>query len=266
MHWIFQESEAHLKHQDDLVVVSWIHSHVRGAKCFFSSIDVHSQYSYELFHDVILGGVFEIDIHNNCPNFDFYRLTPEGKEIVGACSKNKNLPGTFHETCQIPSFYRSQLSQISYVTSIPTRLFNFSSIQPVIDEFNQQNDARCDACFKRMPRKTLLKHIALKKLCKSFYAEQYQEMSTQSRKNTNSEYKKKNAQNIKRKKELYDFEHREEQREKKQKYNEEHKEEIRLKAKERRENSTLESRLKSFRDEIMPVSYTHLTLPTIYSV
>ena len=45
--WILENSFSFQKHQKKAVQVAWIHSHVRGAKCGLSSLDVHHQYNYE---------------------------------------------------------------------------------------------------------------------------------------------------------------------------------------------------------------------------
>ena len=39
----------------------WIHSHVQSVKCNFSSVDVHTQFSYSKIYPNILGLVLEID-------------------------------------------------------------------------------------------------------------------------------------------------------------------------------------------------------------
>ena len=69
--WIFNQSHAHHEHKDDLVLISWIHSHVGGVTCGFSSIDMHTQYCYEWSSPGILGAVFEIDKQNTCKKFVF---------------------------------------------------------------------------------------------------------------------------------------------------------------------------------------------------
>ena len=46
--WCNSESQTAKKYGSDrTVLVSWIHSHVRGAECGFSSVDVHTQYALQ---------------------------------------------------------------------------------------------------------------------------------------------------------------------------------------------------------------------------
>ena len=56
---------------DKTVIISWVHSHVRGNPCFFSSLDMHCQYAYEDQYPGILGTVFEITEENNCNKLFF---------------------------------------------------------------------------------------------------------------------------------------------------------------------------------------------------
>ena len=74
--WIFDKT-----YEKDPVLVTWIHSHVRGVPCCFSSIDMHTQYAYERVHPGIFGTVFQINEQNGCVKYDFYKLTEKGKHV-----------------------------------------------------------------------------------------------------------------------------------------------------------------------------------------
>ena len=74
--WIMDKT-----YEKDPVLVSWIHSHVRGVPCCFSSIDMHTQYAYERVHPGIFGTVFQINEQNGCVKYDFYKLTKKGKHV-----------------------------------------------------------------------------------------------------------------------------------------------------------------------------------------
>ena len=56
--WAFDKFKVDRKEKPCLI--SWIHSHVGGSECFFSSIDNHTQYSYQKVHKGVLGLVVEI--------------------------------------------------------------------------------------------------------------------------------------------------------------------------------------------------------------
>ena len=98
--WIFQESPAHDKLKDDLVLISWMHTHVQGAPCGFSAIDMHTQFSYGMIYPGILGTVFEIDEQNRCRKFDWYELTEKGQDVVKDCNrKHGNRSSIQHYSC-----------------------------------------------------------------------------------------------------------------------------------------------------------------------
>ena len=42
-------------------IIGWIHSHVRGEKCFFSGLDNHTQYSSQKSNSNFLGVVMQIN-------------------------------------------------------------------------------------------------------------------------------------------------------------------------------------------------------------
>ena len=57
MNWVLDQLQ-----KKDFVLISWIHSHVGGVPCGFSSIDMHSQFLYERAYPGILGTVFQINV------------------------------------------------------------------------------------------------------------------------------------------------------------------------------------------------------------
>ena len=71
--WAFKTFKAERKKKP--VLVSWIHSHVRGAECYFSSIDCHTQHTYEKVHNGVLGLV--VEIMENCQKgvHHFFEMT-----------------------------------------------------------------------------------------------------------------------------------------------------------------------------------------------
>ena len=68
------------------LLLAWIHSHVRGAECCFSSIDCHTQHSYSKIHKGVLGLVIEIGHDGQKGVHEFYEMSYYGKQIVEICS------------------------------------------------------------------------------------------------------------------------------------------------------------------------------------
>ena len=112
--WIVWSSQIAEKHGENVAVVSWVHSHVRGIACSFSSIDMHAQYAYNKHFPGILGLVFQIGLNGDLQKFDFYSLTGIGTAAVGRCSRSRNLSRHLHEECKSDSFYQSQKNLVTF--------------------------------------------------------------------------------------------------------------------------------------------------------
>ena len=65
--------------------MAWVHSHVDGNKCFFSSLDCHTQRTIQCQIPDALGIVLEIDKEKNLIQSDYYQLTPFGMKHVERC-------------------------------------------------------------------------------------------------------------------------------------------------------------------------------------
>jgi hypothetical protein len=76
--WAFDKFKMDRKEQPCLI--SWIHSHVGGSECYFSSIDNHTQHSYYKFHKGVLGLVVEIQQNGQKGVYDFFELSAFGKK------------------------------------------------------------------------------------------------------------------------------------------------------------------------------------------
>ena len=61
MKWIVDQTQ-----KEGYVLVSWIHSHVGGTLCGFSSVDMHTQYRWEQAFPAVLGTVLQINGNNYC--------------------------------------------------------------------------------------------------------------------------------------------------------------------------------------------------------
>ena len=105
-HWINYSSGVKKTFEQNVVPVSWVHSHVDGVPCGFSAVDMHTQ--FRLGEIGMFGMVFEIDKNNMCKKFDFYVLTEDGKNVVGAC---RNPAGVQHSSCFSEQYFCSVKSR-----------------------------------------------------------------------------------------------------------------------------------------------------------
>ena len=85
--WMFTRSET-AQSGKAVKLISWIHSHVRGASCQFSSIDVHSQFSMSRLYDGITGIVIKISSNGTCDTFDAFTLTSVGQKKIQQCKED----------------------------------------------------------------------------------------------------------------------------------------------------------------------------------
>ena len=87
-------------------VIAWIHSHVKGAPCGFSTIHVHTQYEHMLNYPNIVGIVVEI-ARSGVVKADAFSLTEIGFEAVAHCSRTSNLSSVQHGSCSSFDFFKS---------------------------------------------------------------------------------------------------------------------------------------------------------------
>ena len=92
-------------------ILSWVHSHVRGAPLGFSSIDVHTQFAYGQMFKEMFGLVIEFHSKESYL-FDFFTLSMEGIAHVGHCSRSQNLSSLQHGGCSGRNLYESIRSRI----------------------------------------------------------------------------------------------------------------------------------------------------------
>ena len=81
-------------------VVGWIHSHVNGSKCFFSGLDVHTQFRLQSMDEHFFGIVFQIHTDGFNWKLECYKLTELGMTTVANCSMIGQ-----HKSCQRKTFY-----------------------------------------------------------------------------------------------------------------------------------------------------------------
>ena len=111
----------------EVKIVSWIHSHVRGNQCFFSSVDVHTQLSMNFLFPQITGIVVEIGNDGQCIKYDSYSLTHLGEKEVKSCARSHSFGSELHHNCSNQDFYHSSLSNIDFLTTLPLNVANFLS-------------------------------------------------------------------------------------------------------------------------------------------
>ena len=91
---LISNSNTFKEHKDNAVVLSWIHSHVAGNNCFLSSVDVHTQWRYQIKYGIhVLALVMELS-QNDLENYDFYELSCYGRLGVKHCTQSG-----FHSEC-----------------------------------------------------------------------------------------------------------------------------------------------------------------------
>ena len=110
------------------ILIAWIHSHVRGAECSFSSIDNHTQHAYSKLHREVLGLVIEIQPNGKKGVYDFFELSKLGIEAIERCSRSKNCITTAqHDSCTGRKFYQSAMEKVSFDDFYTLNVSNFIS-------------------------------------------------------------------------------------------------------------------------------------------
>ena len=228
--WALAQSKSSLQHLE-LKTVAWIHSHVRGSFCGFSSVDVHTQHtSTKLTYENIIGIVVELSENDFCTKFDAYQLTPQGKNAVEVCRiQNTSIQ---HSECSDAKFFESVLSKVSFLPNedifisnfLASKLFQSHDNQRTKNTKNEKPEPDpemkiCKGCKKSFKAKSLNRHISLMKSCKAVYGDEFEEMKKQSRKQSIKTYNSVNKETIKRKQADYNEKNRETNKRKHARYN-----------------------------------------------
>ena len=240
--WIFKNSPALANHGSKLCMVAWIHSHVRGNGCFFSSVDVHThyQFSQSLGLEGFLGMVFQITETNKLKKYDAFDLTSLGIKSVAQCGREKNLSHQLHPKCDSSTFYMSRLNSITILSSLNLEISNFFDSCPPeqinslpeiameVDDGTQDipslvtkqclplaNERCCRGCEKEF--KSVLIHISRSKgPCKEKYSDEERKlMKSRNKKKSVQNYNQNNKKIIAKKQKKRDIANRN----KKQEYN-----------------------------------------------
>ena len=93
-------------------IVGWIHSHVRNDQdepCFFTSHDVHIQYSLQSKTSNFFGIVMQINSKGKYEDHEFYKLTEKGMTTVKKCLADSNIEHIQqeHSSCKSKNLYAS---------------------------------------------------------------------------------------------------------------------------------------------------------------
>ena len=124
--WIFENFDSEGKGNPHLIC--WIHSHVGGIKCGFSSIDVHTQHTLSKIHDEVLGMVIELNEGGQIANHDFYEISREGSRCVESCSRKKGCNAREqHDSCYNVNFYKSVRDKVLLHDDVELKIQNFMS-------------------------------------------------------------------------------------------------------------------------------------------
>ena len=108
--------------------MAWVHSHVLGSLCEFSSVDAHSHYILNRYvSSKIVGIVVEITDHDE--EWDVFKLTTLGQERISLCNNKNNIPHIQHPHCDgipLDMLYESckDLVTINHTNSNP-RILDF---------------------------------------------------------------------------------------------------------------------------------------------
>ena len=219
------------KYGSKLSIAAWVHSHVEGVECCFSSVDLHTQFTWSQVFPDILGLVFEIDQDGLPAEYDFYGLTTQGITELRKCRK----PGSDgHVECDKKSYYTSKLHLIDpidihlevhdfFQMSYPNEQL-FENEWPTIEEStkrklkpvkpsaheeeveiqdqeditnsyqSQDHEKECEGCKKTYNIDTFFKHFRRAKKCKEKYGDRYDDMIKERRENYKKAHNFKNTQ------------------------------------------------------------------------
>ena len=122
-------------------LLAWIHSHVGGVPCNFSSVDLHTQHSYSKIHEGILGMVLEINNSSQLVSHDFFELSNGGKLFVEQCSRRPNCNSrSQHETCNNASFYQSATNKVIFCSEFSLTVQNFMPGNNFLEDLSESQN------------------------------------------------------------------------------------------------------------------------------
>ena len=125
------------KFENDEKIIGWVHSHVRGIRCFFSSLDVHNQYLSQRLDSNHLGLVVQIHPDKSLVDHDYYQLTSLGMTTVTNCLNGSLHQGwdidnsKQHHSCCGENLYMSQKHLVDPLADLPLEIKVCLQIQAV---------------------------------------------------------------------------------------------------------------------------------------
>ena len=136
LEWIFKNL-IYSEERGRPYLMSWIHSHVGGAECFFSSVDVHTQHTLAKFHEAVIGMVIQLNENDKIVHHDFYEMSRQGLRHVENCSKKRNCNSRQqHDSCYNTNLYKTASDKVMLHDDVGLRVQNF--MLPNIGLQNQQ--------------------------------------------------------------------------------------------------------------------------------
>ena len=244
------ESPCYKQYANNSTILAWIHSHVNGAKCFMSSIDLHTQFILENNFPNILAIVVQIGPGNKFKN-ECYQLSEKGSQRIQSCNnENKHSPNVLHKYCSYPRFFECLTRKVDFSFNTFVVIDKRShhkelSSRAVSNEIKtDQTDLWiCKACDKRFNPQSILRHLRVKKCRIQFTSEEIVEFGKQSdtarrkyQSNYQSSYRPKynEANKLIVNKRQSDYDSLENNKAKKAKYKQVHNEEIKTQQQQRR--------------------------------
>ena len=147
--WAFQAFKDERKKKPCLI--AWIHSHVRGAECCFSSIDNHTQYAYSKVHNAVLGLVIEIDLNGKKGVEDFFEMSKSGKAAIETCSRKKDcITNQQHDSCSDRMFYQSAAHKVIFDDFFSVNVKNFMDKQTKENQIENDREIPADIRTSRI--------------------------------------------------------------------------------------------------------------------
>ena len=237
------------------LVIAWIHSHVRGSECSFSSIDNHTQHSFSKLHKGVLGLVIEIKKNGQKGSHDFFELTQIGRKTIERCSRQKNcISNEQHDSCNGREFYQSAYNKVIFDPSFSLKVRNFMSInvagaaclsdwdmgdfeediddlseveenefktpQPHSKNFQSTKDETCKICQNKFSN--LLLHLSRwSEACKDGYGDEFEKIKKMKEDEQRAKKRKLNSDSYERKKKRQEScpQDKEAEKERKKQYN-----------------------------------------------
>ena len=125
MEWIFKNL-IYSEERGRPYLMSWIHSHVGGAECFFSSVDVHTQHTLAKFHEAVIGMVIQLNENDKIVHHDFYEMSRQGLRHVENCSKKRNCNSRQqHDSCYNTNLYKTASHKVMLHDDVGLKVQNF---------------------------------------------------------------------------------------------------------------------------------------------